>query len=249
MLIVCKTCASSYHIPREIFGESGCQLRCVGCGETWTVTSEAVAADSAPLIEGNGFAPDPWPEARYDFRRIPVELSGSAAAVRQGPAARSGVLTFLKRKAKDSAAIIAAIGIVGCAMGALAARAAIVEAVPGAARIFAAVGLPVNLRGLALDNVRTNILDLDGRKTLVVEGSIVNLRDSPTPAPSMRIALRGADKRELYVWTAPPPKAILAANEHVAFRTRLAAPPDDVRDALVTFAAGAEKVTAMKEGL
>ena len=34
MLIVCKTCASSYHIPREILGENGCQLRCVGCGET-----------------------------------------------------------------------------------------------------------------------------------------------------------------------------------------------------------------------
>ena len=34
MLIVCKTCASSYHIPREILGETGCQLRCVGCGDS-----------------------------------------------------------------------------------------------------------------------------------------------------------------------------------------------------------------------
>ncbi len=247
MLIVCKTCASSYHIPREIFGESGCQLRCVGCGETWTVTSEAIAADDAPLIEDEGFAPDAWREARYDFRRPPLDLS--PVAVSTGPARRSGVLTFLKRKARGSAAIIAAIAIVGCAMGALAARAAIVEAVPGAARIFAAIGLPVNLRGLALDNVRTNIFDLDDRKTLVVEGAILNLRDSPTPAPSMRIALRGADKRELYVWTAPPPKAILGANEQVAFRTRLAAPPADVKDVLVRFATGAENVTAMKEGL
>jgi hypothetical protein len=61
--------------------------------------------------------------------------------------------------------------------------------------------------------------------------------------------LRGADKRELYVWTAPAPKAMLAANERVAFRTRLAAPPQDASDVMVRFAADAEKVTAMKEGL
>src|ERR1700736_5672392 len=105
MLIVCKTCSSSYHIPREIFGETGCQLRCVGCGETWTVTSEAVAANGAPLIEDNCSAPDPWRGARYEFRRNPLELS-AVAAVANRPAKRPGVLTFLKRKAKDSAAIV-----------------------------------------------------------------------------------------------------------------------------------------------
>jgi len=57
--------------------------------------------------------------------------------------------------------------------------------------------------------------------------------------------LRGADKRELYVWTSPAPKDRLAANEQVSFRTRLAAPPEGVRDVLVRFAPGGG---SMKEG-
>jgi hypothetical protein len=107
----------------------------------------------------------------------------------------------------------------------------------------------VNLRGLALDNVRTNTFDLPEGKVLVVEGVVVNLRDSAIAAPDIRIALRGADKRELYVWTSPAPKDRLAANEEVSFRTRLAAPPEGVRDVLVRFASSTGKVTPTKEGL
>ena len=84
---------------------------------------------------------------------------------------------------------------------------------------------------------------------LVVEGAVVNLRDAPTEAPNMRIALRGADQRELYVWTAPAPKAKLGPNEHAAFRTRLAAPPDGVNDVLVKFASAGDKLSPMKDGL
>ena len=150
---------------------------------------------------------------------------------------------------KGLGAAIAAMAILGVAMSALASRVAIVRAAPESARIFAALGPPVNLRGLALDNVRTSLFDLGDKKMLVVEGSIVNLRDRPTEAPDMRIALRGADKRELYVWTAPAPKALLAPNEQVAFRTRLAAPPDGVGDVLVRFGAGAREAAPMREGL
>jgi hypothetical protein len=128
-------------------------------------------------------------------------------------------------------------------------RKPIVRIAPGTARVFAMIGLPVNLRGLALDNVHTNIFDLGDHKMLIVEGAVVNLRDSPTDSPNMRIALRGADKRELYVWTAPAPKAKLAPNERAAFRTRLAAPPDGVNDVLVKFASVGDKLSPMKDGL
>jgi hypothetical protein len=147
------------------------------------------------------------------------------------------------------AAALAVVLVLGGAMGVIAARAAVVKTIPDSARIFAAIGLPVNLRGLALDNVRTNIFDSGDRKVLVVEGLVTNLRDSSVEAPNMRIALRGRDKRELYVWTAPAPKGQLGPNEQVAFRSRLAAPPDEVSDVLVRFAAVGEKLSPMKEGL
>jgi hypothetical protein len=83
----------------------------------------------------------------------------------------------------------------------------------------------------------------------VVEGAIVNLRDSATASPNIRIALRGADKRELYVWTAPAPKSRLGPDEQVAFRTRLAAPPDGVSDVMVKFASVGDRLPPMKDGL
>src|ERR1700691_6511797 len=59
MLIVCTTCASSYHIPREILGENGCRLRCVGCGDTWAVTPGASASDDAPIEGERSLIPPP----------------------------------------------------------------------------------------------------------------------------------------------------------------------------------------------
>ena len=248
MLINCKTCASSYHIPREILGENGCVLRCVGCGEAWTVTPEAIAIGGGSIVEGKRIGSD----GRYGLNdpQRPATDSGNGARSESGVAMRwASARIAVNHKLKEVIAALAAITIVGSAMGAIAARAAIVEAAPGAARIFAAIGLPVNLRGLTLDNVRTSIFDLGDRKMLVVEGAVVNLRNSAAETPNLRLALRSADKRELYVWTAPAPKATLAANEQVGFRTRLAAPPDGVSDVVVRFASGADKVVSMKEGL
>jgi predicted Zn finger-like uncharacterized protein len=240
MLIVCKTCSSSYHIPREVLGENGCQLSCVGCGDVWAVSPEASAPLSAPIVEGQ--------RLRLDALGAPRSLPGGRGA----EAPKSGFLSSFGRKGADRTGFrrtIGAIAIVACAMAVVAARKPVVKAVPATARVFAALGLPVNLRGLTLDNVHTNIFDLGDRKMLVVEGAVVNLRDASTETPNMRIALRGADKRELYVWTAPPPKAKLGPNESAAFRTRLAAPPDGVNDVLVKFASVGDKLSPIKDGL
>ncbi|WP_158815956.1 MJ0042-type zinc finger domain-containing protein [Methylocapsa sp. S129] len=252
MLIVCKTCASSYHIPREILGENGCRLRCVGCGEAWEVTPEAIETGGAPIVEGQRVASEAPEVTRGGLHFRPQDFSSQAQVAWRGQDTPTrklrGVFSSIPN-IKGAAGGLAALLILGCAMGALAARAAIVKAAPNTARVFAAIGLPVNLRGLALDNVRTNIFDSGDRKVLIVEGAVVNLRDSSMEAPNMRIALRGVDKRELYVWTAPAPKAQLGPNEQVAFRTRLAAPPDGVSDVFVRFAAVGDKLSPMKEGL
>jgi predicted Zn finger-like uncharacterized protein len=243
MLIVCKTCSSSYHIPREILGENGCQLRCVGCGDMWAVSPEASAPTDAPVLEGQ----------RLRLSAIGSQRAAAEDTLFRDGATKPGFLSKFRQKSAGTTAglpkIAAAMAILACAMAVVAARKPIVKIVPASARVFAALGLPVNLRGLSLDNVHTNIFDLGDRKMLVVEGSVVNLRDAPTETPNMRIALRGADKRELYVWTAPGPKAKLGANERAVFRTRLAAPPDGVNDVMVKFASAGDKLSPMKDGL
>jgi hypothetical protein len=240
MLIVCKTCACSYHIPREILDEGGCRLRCVGCGEEWVISSGAVV-DEPPLVEGQrAVGPPPPAVGRGMASRVAVGSPRAESAWR-GDCEASPEPTGAadsRRSGKGARATLAALTIVASAMAAVAARAAIVRAVPTTAPLFAAVGLPVNLLGLALDNVHSSLFDLGDRKILVVEGAIVNLRDAATPAPDLRIALRGADKHEIYSWTAPAPRSRLGPDEQVGFRTRLAAPPDGVTDVMVRFAAG-----------
>jgi hypothetical protein len=133
-------------------------------------------------------------------------------------------------------------GLVIAATTAIAARAAIVSMAPATAAIYAGVGLPVNLSGLSIAGVHVTVTQqTDGPGDLLITGEIENLRDAQTSVPHLRLALRGEDGRELYVWTARAPKLSLHARERAPFRARLAAPPDGVRDILVKFAAPGDK--------
>jgi len=125
----------------------------------------------------------------------------------------------------------------------IAARATIVRTAPATAAAYASLGMPVNLRGLSIDSVHATIAGANADRELLVAGEIVNLRQTETPAPNLRITLRGDDGREVYVWAAPGPKPRLGPHERVAFRARLAAPPSGVRDMLVKFAAPGDKAS------
>jgi hypothetical protein len=136
------------------------------------------------------------------------------------------------------------LALILAATTAIAGRAAIVSAAAAAAAAYASLGMPVNLRGLAIEGVRATIAEPteDGRE-LLVTGEIVNLRQAETAVPNLRLTLRGEDLRELYVWTAREPKSPLGPRERVAFRARLAAPPAGVRDVLVKLAAPGDKAS------
>ena len=59
--------------------------------------------------------------------------------------------------------------------------------------------------------------------------------------PALRIAVRDKAHNELYSWTAPAPKTKLDAGETIVFRSRLAAPPEDGQDLMVSFADSARR--------
>jgi hypothetical protein len=146
----------------------------------------------------------------------------------------------LRRPRRAGAALAPAsilIGLTVASMLAIAARTVIVSIAPATAAAYASVGMPVNLRGLTIGDVRATVTqETESQGELVVTGEIANLRDSETPVPSLRLALRGEDGRELYAWIARGPKTRLGARERVPFRARLAAPPTGVREVLVKFA-------------
>jgi len=125
-------------------------------------------------------------------------------------------------------------------MAALGLREKAVRAVPSLARVYAAIGLPVNLRGLEIRGLKSSLQQDASGSVLAVEGEIVNIRPSTVAVPQVRIGVEGADGQEIYTWTTAVPKARLAEGETIDFRARLTTPPKDAHAVLVKFAAAPE---------
>jgi predicted Zn finger-like uncharacterized protein len=223
MVVVCRTCSATYHVPDEILGDETRRFRCARCGHSWDIAPR-------PTLAGS-LAP---------FR-------GAAPAARAVPRRTSRLRRLGARARRLAAPAACAVALAG-AMAVVAARAAIVAAAPAAGGLYAAIGLPVNPVGLAIAEVSARLGAGGDKSLLVVEGALVNLRGEATAAPNLRIALRAADGRELYVWTTRPPKDRLAAGERVPFAARLAAPPPGAVDALVKFLAPGDKDSLAPEG-
>ncbi len=114
-------------------------------------------------------------------------------------------------------------------------RGAVVRLLPQTATLYAGVGLPVNLRGLTFENLKTVHEFQDGVTVLVVTGNIANATRNAVEVPRLRFALRNGMGQEIYAWTALPARSPLGPGETLAFRTRLASPPSDGRDVAVRF--------------
>jgi len=114
-------------------------------------------------------------------------------------------------------------------------RADVVRALPQTASFYAMVGLPVNLRGLDFDEIKTTTEQHEGVQILVVEGNIVNDSRKLADVPRIKFILRNAARQEIYSWTAVPSTGMLPPGQAVAFRSRLASPPPDGRDVVVRF--------------
>lgn len=110
-----------------------------------------------------------------------------------------------------------------------------VRVFPQTASFYATLGLPVNLRGVIINDIATTTEQHDGVPILVVEGNVVNDTRRIADVPRLKFVVRNAANEEIYSWTAVPPRATLSPGETVAFRSRLASPPPDGRDVLVRF--------------
>jgi predicted Zn finger-like uncharacterized protein len=223
MVVVCKTCSASYHIPDEVLGGETRRFRCSRCDHSWDIQPRPTLAGSLAPLRG-------------------------AASIVRTSAARTPRLRRLAARLRRLAAPLACAAALAGGIVAVAARAEIAAFAPAAGGLYAAFGLPVNSVGLAIADVSARLGAGGDKSLLAVEGAVVNLRGKETAAPDLRIALRAADGRELYVWTTRPPTDRLAAGERVPFVARLAAPPAGVVDALVKFVAPRDKDSLAPEG-
>jgi predicted Zn finger-like uncharacterized protein len=158
------------------------------------------------------------------------DIESVAARLRERRAARK------RRMAqKNSRLPMVILALVAVVAALLAWRKDIVRHAPQMASLYAAVGLPVNLRGLVFKDVRIAHETHDGVPVLVVEGKIVSIASGPVDVPRLRFGVRNAAGAEIYAWTAVPAQSDLEPGATLPFRGRLASPPADAHDVQVRF--------------
>ncbi len=114
-------------------------------------------------------------------------------------------------------------------------RADVVRWAPQMAPLYAAAGLPVNVRGLVFTDVTAEMQTQDGVAVLLVQGTIASTAMHNVEVPRLRFALRNESGNEIYMWTALANRSLLAPGSTLAFQSRLASPSPETRDVLVRF--------------
>jgi predicted Zn finger-like uncharacterized protein len=114
-------------------------------------------------------------------------------------------------------------------------RTDIVRAMPQTAAFYEAIGMGVNLRGLAFSEAAMNIEHVDGMPVLLIEGTIVGIARKAVELPRLRFGVFDAKGVEIFNWTATLDQPYLKPGDTAWFKTRLAAPPIEARSILVRF--------------
>ena len=198
-----------------------------------TPVDEAEAPSLVPDMEPETIPPEP---AARSAEPAPPQLDNieTVAARRAGPAKKSRNLNLKLAMARLGAPALI-IAFAAALVAVFFFRVEVVRLAPQTASLFAAVGLPVNLRGLEFEDVRTTGELHEGVPVLIVEGTIVNATKRTVEVPRLRFALRTRAGHEVYAWTTVTGRSVLGPGESAAFRTRLASPPAEGRDVIVRF--------------
>jgi predicted Zn finger-like uncharacterized protein len=250
----CKTCHNLwFEEPRQLAEEAvagsdpidPARIRpplndVVAIGSAHTPASEPaefLAPDHAEPLSGplpDEYAPPlaPSTDDAADFaeRDAPKNIE-SVAANRAGNRPQPRRRRSLSRHALP-AAICALVLVLVCL---IAARQQVVRVLPQTASLYAAIGLPVNLRGLAFENIKIDREIEDGVPMLIVEGEIVGTTGRHTEVPRLRFAVTDGTGKEIYAWTARPSRTLLPPGETLPFRSRLASPPAEASGVSVRF--------------
>lgn len=225
MQIDCPGCAKSYHIIKAALGPRGRRVACPRCDSIWFV---AAGASAGQLV-----IPAPIEIRGKDFRPRHKPMVKQAAPISR---AHSWLLLEL---CAGAALLVSGVALLGL-------RGEIVRLCPPTSTVYAALGLPVNLRGLELRDLRT-VSTRDGSDPVLrVEGEIANVRAGATEVPPIELSIRDQNGHILYSWTTRSQKRRLAAGETILFRAQLAEPPAGSHDVLARFTTAEPETVAAR---
>jgi len=174
-----------------------------------------------PTVDAPPLAPDASLQGDEPIEPSPEDIERAAARRRDRQSARK------RRSARRNAVPAAILILIMTIAGLIAWRKEVVRYAPQMASLYAAIGLPVNLRGLAFHDVKIKNEIHDGVPVLTVEGRIVNEISIPVEIPRLRFGVRNGAGAEIYSWSALPSQQVLEPGAALPFRGRLASPPPD----------------------
>jgi predicted Zn finger-like uncharacterized protein len=114
-------------------------------------------------------------------------------------------------------------------------RADVVRAMPQTAAFFKMVGMGVNLRGLAFQDLKISTETVDNKPVLLIEGALIDIARRSVEIPRLRFIVRDANGADIYAWNAVLEQPVLNPGEKAWFKTRLASPPPEGREIAVRF--------------
>lgn len=236
MILTCPSCRTRYQADGTRFPSGGRNVRCGKCGQVWfqpmpgaeseASVPETPPAGAAKLVQHGA--------ASKDFEEeVPSEPAPPKTGAAPAPAApRSGQVQLAQ--VAGWAVLIMMVGGIG--WSAVQYRQFIANVWPESASVYAALGMPVNVRGMALTNISYKQDIEDGLPVLSVTGKVVNISNHELPVPMLRAVLTDDSKREVYRWTFSAGLPTLQAGAEGEFSTRLSSPPPEARNLNITFA-------------
>lgn len=242
MILTCPTCGTRYQTDSARFVAPGRNVRCAKCGHVWFQAAPAPEAELEPESIMTPAAP------AHDISGALVAQAAapeaSSAPLGAGPAAEDSISAPAEsprhwrgaRFAQSAgwAVLIVLIATIGWAS--VQYRQTIAGLWPQSASLYAAVGLPVNVRGIQLTNIAYQQEYQDGQPVLSVTGKVVNISNRELPVPEIRVVLLDDAKHELYHWNFDAGIPTLKPGGESTFVTRLSSPPPEARNLNVRFA-------------
>jgi predicted Zn finger-like uncharacterized protein len=241
MILTCPSCTTRYQVDAARFAPPGRQVRCAKCGHVWfqvTPEPEIVPEPEAEPVVMMPAASESEP--LYDS----APETHSYAAPTRDPVFRTRAPRFGIARAFGWLVLVLLIG--GILFALVEFRLAIATVWPQSSSFYAAIGMPVNVRGLAFSDVTYAMTTEDGQPVLSLAGKLANITTHELPLPMLRVDLNDDQKRSLYHWTFDTGASTLAAGGSLQFVTRLSNPPVETRNLMLRFAdAGDDNAVAV----
>jgi predicted Zn finger-like uncharacterized protein len=206
--------------------------------DTPMVESPSITADMPESGTGDRFARPAEPDAEPEQDAPTPRRAGKRP--RRGPGGLKGFKQSFKANPVQAVKSLFTAPMACAALGSLVLalliwRADVVRLLPQTAMFYKLAGFEVNLRGLAIRDVRISRETVESKPVLVIEGVIIGQGKKPIDLPRLRFAVRDTNGTEIYAWNAVLEQTALRPGEQAWFRTRLASPPAEAHSIDVRF--------------